>query len=34
MNEMSVHTHCGLSWRSIPVSGDIEETEEDVDWCG
>ena len=23
---MSVHTHSGLSWRSIPVSGDIEET--------
>ena len=23
---MSVHTHYGLSWRSIPVSGDIEET--------
>ena len=22
---MSVHTHSGLSWRSIPVSGDIEE---------
>ena len=27
----SVHTHYGLSWRSIPVSGDIEETGEDVD---
>ena len=26
---MSVHTHSGLSWRSIPVSGDIEELEED-----
>ena len=28
----SVHTHYGLSWRSIPVSGDIKETEDDVDW--
>ena len=28
----SVHTHSGLSWRSIPVSGDIKETEEDADW--
>ena len=22
-----MHTHSGLSWRSIPVSGDIEELE-------
>ena len=27
-----MHTHYGLSWRSIPVSGDFEETEDDVDW--
>ena len=26
INEMSVHTHSGLSWRSILVSGDIEDT--------
>ena len=26
INKMSVHTHSGLSWRSILVSGDIKET--------
>ena len=29
INEKSVHTYSGLSWRSIPVSGDIKELEED-----
>ena len=24
VNEKSVHTHSGLSWRSTPVSGDFE----------